>query len=65
KPADMVDKIAAGKLDKWYESVVLMEQPYIKDPNLKVEDYVKQVIARLGENIVVRQFSRIELGEAS
>lgn len=65
KPADMVDKIAAGKLDKWYESVVLMEQPYIKDPNLTVEDYVKQVIARLGENIVVRKFSRIELGEAS
>lgn len=65
KPAEMVDKIAAGKLDKWYESVVLMEQPYIKEPELTVEDYVKRTIAKLGENIVVKKFSRIELGEAS
>lgn len=65
KPADMLDKIAEGKLEKWYSEVVLMNQPYIKDPDLTIEDYVKQAIARLGENIVVRKFSRIELGEAS
>ena len=65
KPADMLDKIAEGKLEKWYSEVVLMNQPYIKDPELTIEDYVKQAIARLGENIVIRKFSRIELGEAS
>lgn len=65
KPAAMQDKILAGKLDKWYEETTLMEQPYIKDPDITVGDYVKRAIAKLGENIVIRRFSRIELGEKS
>ena len=65
KTGAMAEKILDGKLEKWYAEVVLMEQPYIKDPDMRVEDYVKQAIARLGENIVVRKFSRIELGESS
>jgi len=65
KPADMADEIMAGKLDKWYAEVVLLEQPFIKNPDITVGDYVKQVIAVLGENIVVRRFSRIELGETA
>lgn len=63
KPDEMIGKIALGKLDKWYENVVLLEQPFIKDPDMTVESYVKQSIAKLGENIVIRNFSRIELGE--
>lgn len=65
KGGDTADKILAGKLDKWYAEVTLLEQPFIKDPELTVGDLVKQVIARLGENIVVRRFTRIELGEAA
>lgn len=63
KPANMVEKIADGKIKKWYSEVCLLEQPYIKNPDQNVGDYVKEVIAKLGENIVVRRFSRIELGE--
>lgn len=63
KPADIVEKIATGKLDKWYGEVCLMEQAYIKDPDRKVSDVVTEAIQRLGENIVVRRFTRYEVGE--
>lgn len=62
KPTDVADKIVAGKLDKYFESVCLLKQPYIKDPSRRVEDLVTEQIAKLGENIVVRQIARIELG---
>ena len=62
KPAAMAEKIVAGKLDKFYESVCLLKQPYIKDPSRKVEELVTEQIAKLGENIVVRQIARLELG---
>jgi elongation factor Ts len=65
KPADMVGKIVEGQLKKYFAERTLLEQPFVKNPDQTVGDYVKEHIARLGENIVVRRFSRIALGEVS
>jgi len=62
KPADMIEKITDGKLKKWYQEVVLLEQAFIKNPDQSVTDLIKDSIAKLGENIVLRQFARLELG---
>lgn len=63
KPAQIVDKIAEGRIAKFYEESCLMEQKYIRDPEKKIKDMVIQEIAKLGENIVVRRFSRFNIGE--
>lgn len=65
KPAEMVDKITEGQIQKYFAERCLLEQPYIKNPDQTVGDYVKDHNARLGENIVVRRFSRIALGEVA
>ena len=62
KPADMADKIVEGQLKKYFAEKTLLEQPFIKNPDQTVGDLVKEHIAKLGENIVVRQMRRIELG---
>lgn len=62
KPAEMAEKIVEGQVKKHFAEQVLMTQPYILDDKMSVQDYVKENIAKLGENIVVRQFKRIELG---
>ena len=62
KPADMADKIVEGQLAKYFAEKTLLEQPFIKNPDVTVGELVKQHIAKLGENIVVRQIKRIELG---
>lgn len=62
KPKDVLDKIAAGKLEKYYQEVCLIKQPFIKDPDRSVEDVLTEAIAKLGENIVIRRFARFELG---
>lgn len=62
KPADMQEKIVEGQIKKHFVEKVLMSQAYILDDSKTVEDHVKESIAKLGENIVVRQFKRIELG---
>lgn len=62
KPAEAVEKIMEGKLAKYYEEACLLEQPFIKDESIKIKDLVTRVIAKLGENIVVRQFARLEIG---
>jgi elongation factor Ts len=62
KPDEIVEKIAAGKLEKWYQDVCLLDQAYIKDPDRKVSDVVSEAVQRLGENIVVRRFTRYEVG---
>ena len=62
KPAEMIDKITEGKLKKWYSEVVLMNQPFVKDPDMTIEQLVKAAIAKLGVNIVLTNYSRIELG---
>jgi elongation factor Ts len=63
KPAEMADKIVEGQLGKYFAELCLLDQPFIKNPDQTVGDYVKDHNARLGENILVRRFSRIALGE--
>jgi len=63
KPANVVDKIVDGKIDKFLAGICLMEQGYIKDQNLTMEQVVKEKIGELGENIVVRRFTRYTVGE--
>ncbi len=65
KPAEMVDKIIEGQLQKYFAERCLLSQPFIKNPDQTVGDYVKEHNARLGENILVRRFSRMALGEIS
>ena len=65
KPADMADKIVEGQLSKYFAERCLLEQPFVKNPDQTVGDYIKEHNARLGENIVVRRFSRIALGEVA
>jgi len=62
KPEAMVAKIVEGQVAKYFAEKTLLEQPFIKNPDISVGDLVKDHIARLGENIVVSQFKRIELG---
>mgnify|MGYP000025311050 CR=1 FL=1 len=63
KPERILDRIVEGKLTKFYEEICLMEQPFIKDGDVKVSDLVTQMIAKLGENIVIRRFVRYQVGE--
>jgi elongation factor Ts len=63
KPTAMVSKIVDGKVKKYFSEKCLLDQPFIKKPDQTVGDYVKEHNARLGENIVVRRFSRMALGE--
>ncbi len=63
KPANVLDRIVQGKLDKHLDDVCLLRQPFVKDDKIKVGELVTNAIAKLGENIVVRRFVRYELGE--
>lgn len=63
KPEKLVDRIAEGKVQKFFETSCLLEQPYIRDQDKKVKDLVVACIAKLGENIVVRRFARFAIGE--
>lgn len=63
KPSEIVDKIVSGRVNKFYEEICLMEQPFVKDDKVKIEAMIKDAISVLGENIVVRRFARYELGE--
>lgn len=65
KPAATVDKIVAGQLSKYFEEHCLVDQPFVKNPDISVGEYIKEHGARLGENIVVRRFRRMALGELS
>ncbi|MBZ0267301.1 translation elongation factor Ts [bacterium] len=62
KPDAIAEKIVEGKLEKWYGERALMEQAFVKDPDQKIEDVVKAAVAKLGENIQIRRFSRFQLG---
>jgi elongation factor Ts len=62
KPAEIMDKIIEGKLSKFYEENCLLEQPFIKDDSKRIKDIITEAVAKLGENIVVRRFARIEVG---
>jgi len=63
KPANIVEKIVQGKLEKFYADVCLLEQPFVKAPEKTVGDYLKETIAKFGENTVIRRFARFKLGE--
>ncbi len=64
KPANVLSKIVDGKLDKFYSNVCLLEQGFIKNPDQTINELVKAKIAELGENIVIRRFTRYQVGEA-
>lgn len=63
KPESAVQKIVEGKLAKFYEDFCLLEQPFIKDTTLKVKDILTSMIAKIGENIIIRRFVRYQAGE--
>ncbi|HEX4774804.1 MAG TPA: translation elongation factor Ts [Candidatus Saccharimonadales bacterium] len=63
KPADMIDKIVEGQLQKYFAERCLLDQPFVKNPDISVADYVKENAARMNENVVVRRFARLALGE--
>lgn len=65
KPADMIDKIVDGQLKKHFAERCLLDQQYVKNPDITVAEHVKENAARMNENVVVRRFSRIALGEVS
>ena len=63
KPDNIVEKIVEGKIEKWYSENVLLEQPYVKDPDKTVQQLITEAINRIGENIQVRRFARFVLGD--
>jgi elongation factor Ts len=65
KPEKILDRIVDGRIKKYIEEVVLMQQPYIRDDDLTIEKYLHETIAAIGENIVIRRFVRWEVGQKS
>jgi len=63
KPENIVEKIVEGKIEKWYSEFVLLEQPYVRDPEKTVGQLITESVGRIGENIQIRRFSRFVLGE--
>ncbi len=63
KPEAILEKIAMGKLDKFYSEICLLEQPFVKDPDKTIQTLIKETIGKLGENISIRRFSRFKVGE--
>jgi elongation factor Ts len=63
KPEKIWDKIIDGRMEKYYREACLVEQPYIRDPDKSVADLVKEHVARMGENIVIRRFAHFRVGE--
>jgi len=65
KPAPVVEKIVAGKMEKFYEEVCLLEQPFIKDQTINIAQLIAAKVGKLGENIAVRRFARFKVGDAT
>jgi elongation factor Ts len=63
KPENVVAKIAEGKLNKWYTEVVLLEQPFVKDPDKTIESLRREIVAKIGENVEIRRFARFRVGD--
>ncbi|MEW6615221.1 MAG: translation elongation factor Ts [Thermodesulfobacteriota bacterium] len=63
KPEKIIDRIVDGKMEKFFSEVCLLEQPYVKEPEISVKELVDTLIARMGENISIRRFSRYQLSE--
>lgn len=65
KPAPVVEKIVEGKMGKFYEEVCLLEQPFIKEQSLTINQLIAQKVGKLGENLMVRRFARFKVGDAN
>jgi elongation factor Ts len=63
KPDNIIDKIASGKLEKYFTENVLMEQAYVRNPEISVKEYITEAITKLGENISIRRFTRFRIGD--
>jgi elongation factor Ts len=63
KPEHILDKIVQGRVEKYYSEVCLLEQPYVKDPDITIQDLLTETIAKIGENITIKQFARFRIGE--
>jgi elongation factor Ts len=64
KPEKVIEKMVEGKMKKFYSEACLLEQPYVKNPDITVQDLLNELIAKTGENIVIRRFARFQLGES-
>ncbi|OGC43564.1 elongation factor Ts, partial [candidate division WOR-1 bacterium RIFOXYD2_FULL_41_8] len=65
RPEKAMEKILAGRIEKFYSEICLMDQPFIKDPKTSINDLLAALVAKIGENIVIRRFTRYQLGEKS
>ena len=65
KPENIIDKMIEGRISKFYQENVLMEQSFVKDPNLTISDVITDMVAKLGENIIISRFVRFQLGETA
>ena len=64
KPEKVIEKMVEGKMKKFYSEACLLEQPYVKNPDITVQDLLNELIAKTGENIVIRRFARFQLGDS-
>ncbi len=62
KPENIVEKIIEGRLDKFFKEVCLLEQPYVKDPDITIQDKLNELIAKMGENITIKRYARFQVG---
>lgn len=63
KPEKVIEKIVEGKLKKYYSEACLLEQPYVKNPDITIQDLLNEMMAKTGENIIIKRFARYQLGE--
>jgi elongation factor Ts len=63
KPQKIIDKIVEGKMERFYSEVCLLEQTYVRDPDLTIKEFLDAMIAKVGENVSIRRFARFQLGE--
>ena len=63
KPEAVVERMVEGRLNKFYSEICLLDQPFVKDPDKTVQELLTELIAKIGENIVIRRFARFERGE--
>ena len=65
KPEKIIDKIAEGKMEKFYQEVCLMEQPFIKNPDITIKGLLEDLVVKIGENVIIKRFVRFQLGETA
>ena len=63
KPANILEKMVEGKMRKYFEESTLLQQKYVKDPEKTIQDYLNELVAKIGEKIIIRRFARYQLGE--